>query len=141
VSESELAENLIERVAETHGQYPAPAYAFVLAALEYCQLRRPVRGHISGDTLALGCRDFALEQFGLTSRTVLSHWGIRRTQDLGSMVYHLIEVGLLAQQPEDRIEDFDDVFDFAEAFEHGYPWVGVQRNGGGQSSAEAGRGS
>ena len=108
MSESEPAENLIERVAETHGRYPAPAYAFVLAALEYCQLRRPVRGHISGDTLALACRDFALEHFGLTSRTVLSHWGVSRTQDLGSMVYHLIEVGLLAQQPEDRIEDFDD---------------------------------
>lgn len=141
MSDLQLAEDLIERVASTHGRYPPPAYAFVLAALEYCQVRRPARGHIAGDAFAWACRDFALEQFGLTSRTVLSHWGIHRTQDLGCLVYHLIEVGLLVCQSEDRIEDFNDVFDFAEAFEHAYPWVGVQRNGGGPSSAEAGRGS
>jgi uncharacterized repeat protein (TIGR04138 family) len=141
VSELQLAEDLIERIASTHGRYPPPAYAFVLAALEYCQVRRPARGHIAGDAFACACRDFALEQFGLTSRTVLTHWGIHRTQDIGCLVYHLIEVGLLVCQPEDRIEDFDDVFDFAEAFEHAYPWVGVPRNGGGPSSAEAGRGS
>jgi len=40
-------------------------------------------------------------------------------------------------QPEDRIEHFDDVYDFAEAFDQEYPWVGVQRNGGGPPSAEA----
>lgn len=125
MSELQLAEDLIERVATTHGRYPASAYAFVLAALEYGQLRRPVRGHMAGDALALACRDFALEQFGLTSRTVLSHWGIHRTQDLGLMVYHLIEVGLLVGQSEDRLEDFDDVFDFAEVFERAYPWVGA----------------
>jgi uncharacterized repeat protein (TIGR04138 family) len=141
VSDLQLAEDLIERVASTHGRYPPPAYAFVLAALEYCQVRRPVRGHIAGDAFARACRDFALERFGLTSRTVLSHWGIHRTQDIGCMVYHLIEVGLLVSQPEDRIEDFDDVYDFAEAFDQEYPWVGVQRNGGGPPSAEAGRGS
>ena len=69
-------------------------------------------------------------RFGLTARTVLSHWGVSRTQDLGDIVYHLIDVGLLVSQPQDRLEDFDDVFDFAEAFERGYPWSGLQGNGG-----------
>jgi uncharacterized repeat protein (TIGR04138 family) len=132
VSESELADDLLARVADGHGRFPAPAYGFVLAALERCQLRRPVRGHISGVELARACRDFALEEFGLTAGTVLSHWGLRRTRDIGTIVYDLIEAGLLVSQPDDRIEDFDDVFDFAEAFERGYPWSGVQQNGGGR---------
>jgi uncharacterized repeat protein (TIGR04138 family) len=128
--ELQLADDLLEQVAETHGRYAPRAYAFVLAALEYCQERRPARGHIDAQELAHGCRDFALEQFGLTARTVLSHWGVSRTQDLGDIVYHLIDVGLLVSQPQDRLEDFDDVFDFAEAFERGYPWSGLQGNGG-----------
>ena len=31
-------------VAATHGRYAGHAYAFVLAALEHCQVRRPARG-------------------------------------------------------------------------------------------------
>jgi uncharacterized repeat protein (TIGR04138 family) len=126
----ELADTILERVAATHSRYPPQAYAFVLAALEYCQERRPARGHITGEQLALACRDFAREQFGLTARTVLAHWGVERTQDIGQIVYHLIDVGLLVTQPQDRVEDFDDVFDFGHAFEHEYPWSGVHRNGG-----------
>jgi len=125
-----MAEDLIEQLAATHDRFPPQAYAFVLASLEHCQVRRPVRGHIAGGELAWACRDFALERFGLTARTVLSHWGVSRTQDFGAMVYHLIDVGLLVSQPDDRIEDFDDVFDFTEAFDRTYPWPGVRRNGG-----------
>jgi uncharacterized repeat protein (TIGR04138 family) len=132
VSESELADDLLTRVADGRGDFPAPAYGFVLAALERRQLRRPVRGHISGEELAHACREFAIAEFGLTAGTVLAHWGLRRTRDIGTIVYDLIEAGLLVSQPEDRIEDFDDVFDFAEAFERGYPWTGVQQNGGGR---------
>jgi uncharacterized repeat protein (TIGR04138 family) len=127
----QTAEDLLERVAATHDRYPPQAYAFVLGALEQCQVQRPARGHIGGDELAWAFRDFALAQFGLTARTVLSHWGVHRTQDIGAMVYHLIDVGLLVSQPEDRLEDFDDVFDFGEAFDRTYPWLGVQRTGGG----------
>jgi uncharacterized repeat protein (TIGR04138 family) len=132
VSESELADDLLARVADGRGRFPASAYAFILAALERCQIRRPVRGHISGEELARACRDFALEEFGLTAGTVLSHWGLRQTRDIGIIVYDLIEAGLLVSQPEDRIEDFDDVFDFGDAFDRGYPWTGVQQNGGGR---------
>jgi len=132
VSEQELADDILARVADGRGRFPASAYAFVLAALERCQGRRLVRGHISGEELAHACRDFALEEFGLTAGTVLSHWGLCRTRDIGVIVYDLIEAGLLVSQPDDRIEDFDNVFDFADAFDRGYPWTGVQQNGGGR---------
>lgn len=123
----QLAEEVLTRIRGLDGRYHERAYLFVLATLEYCQRRRKVRGHISGAELARGCRDFALDQFGLTARTVLSHWGIESTEDIGRIVFVLIEVGLLIQDPSDRIEDFSGVFDFADAFGDDYPWAGVAR--------------
>jgi uncharacterized repeat protein (TIGR04138 family) len=123
----QLADEIIARIRERDGRYHERAYLFVLAALEYSQRKRKVRGHIGGDELAHACRDFAIEQFGLTARTVLSHWGIETTGDLGRIVFVLIEVGLLIRHPNDRVEDFESVFDFAQAFEGEYPWAGVGR--------------
>ena len=127
VHELRLATEIVDRIRERDGRYHERAYLFVLAALEYCQQRRKVRGHISGEELAHACRDFALDQFGLTARTVLSHWGVETTQDIGRIVYVLIDVGLLIQQASDRLADFDEVFDFAQAFEGDYPWAGIAR--------------
>lgn len=126
----QLAEELLARIRARDGRYHERAYLFVLAALEFCQRRRQARGHISGAELAQGCRDFALEQFGLTARTVLAHWGIESTDDIGRIVFVLIDVGLLIRHPTDRPEDFDGVFDFGDAFEGDYPWQGVARPSG-----------
>ena len=43
----------------------------------------------------------------------------------------LIDVGLLARQPSDRIEDFERVYEFAEVFKAGagYRWPGVSSSG------------
>jgi uncharacterized repeat protein (TIGR04138 family) len=128
VTDLGLADDLFERLSAGDRYHPQ-AYAFVLAALEYCQGRREVRGHITGDEFAWACRDFAREQYGLTARTVLQHWGVLTTHDIGRIVYHLIGAGLLISQPQDRLEDFAEVYDFAEAFEGQYPWTGVHRSG------------
>jgi uncharacterized repeat protein (TIGR04138 family) len=123
----QLADEIVQKIRERDGRYHERAYLFVLAALEFCQRRRKARGHIPGDELALACRDFAIEQFGLTARTVLAHWGVHGTDDFGKIVFVLIDVGLLIQHPSDRIEDFESVYDFVQAFEGDYPWGGVAR--------------
>jgi uncharacterized repeat protein (TIGR04138 family) len=132
VHELLLSDEILDRIRDRDGRYDERAYLFVLAALEFCQQRRKVRGHISGEELALACRDFALGQFGLTSGAVLSHWGVRSTADIGRIVFVLIDVGLLIQHPTDRMEDFSEVFDFAAAFEGEYPWRGVARTDAGE---------
>jgi uncharacterized repeat protein (TIGR04138 family) len=126
MNELELTEAIWQRVRALDGRYHERGYLFVLAALEFSQRKARVRGHITGGELAWACREFALEQFGLTARTVLSHWGIETTADIGRIVYVLIDVGLLIRQPMDKIEDFDGVFDFGRAFEGDYPWSGVR---------------
>lgn len=131
VVELQLANGILERIRAIESRYHERAYLFVLAALEYCQQRREARGHIPGRDLAWACRDLAHEQFGLTSRTVLSHWGIGSTDDIGRIVFVLIEVGLLMPHEDDHIEDFYAVYDFEAAFEEEYPWAGMSRAGGG----------
>lgn len=113
------------------GKYNDRAYVFVLAALEFAQTRLPARRHLTGGELAWACRDFALEQFGMLASTVLTYWGIRTTEDFGEIVFLLIDVGLLARQPTDRIEDFEGVYEFAEVFKGGagYRWPGVSSSG------------
>ena len=54
----------------------------------------------------------ALEQYGLMAQTVLSSWGVTKTGDFGEIVFNLIGVGRMRKTPQDRREDFDDVFDF-----------------------------
>ena len=65
-------------------------------------------------------RRYAHEQYGRLAKQVLNHWGITSTGDFGEIVFNLIEIGQMRKTPDDRREDFDDVFDFDEAFEHGF---------------------
>ena len=126
-----LADGILKRIHAVDNNFDDRAHLFVLAALEYCQQRRKERGHISGDELAWACRDLARDQFGLTSRTVLSHWGVDSTEDIGRIVFVLIEVGLLMPNEGDSIQDFKSVYNFEAAFEEEYPWAGVSPAGGG----------
>ncbi|MBU9889808.1 MAG: hypothetical protein KTQ49_08085 [Candidatus Omnitrophica bacterium] len=110
----------IEEILEKNPDFKFEAYTFVLAALHDTVTRLEKPRHISGQELAEGIRVYALEQFGPMARTVLNYWGIRRTLDFGKIVFSLIEVKLLSRQEEDKLQDFADLYDFAEAFDKGY---------------------
>ncbi len=127
MNELQFADDLMARIRARGAPYDERAYLFVLAAIEYLQSRLEVRRHVTGQELAWACRDLAQEQFGLLARHVLEHWGVKRTEDLGRIVYILVEVGLLVTQPGDREEDFAGVYEFGEAFEARYGWQGVRR--------------
>lgn len=99
------------------------AYDFVLDALQGLISGLSERRHISGRELAEAVRGLAMERFGPMARTVLEYWGIHSTEDLGEMVFDLVEMGILVKDPSDRREDFADVFDFEEVFDHNYPWT------------------
>lgn len=122
MSELSFRDGIMDRIRSKERRYDERAYLFVLAALEFCQQRLDERRHITGQELAVACRDLALERFGVMSRLVLDHWGIRATADIGQIVFTLVDLGMLLSQPNDTREDFEDVFDFDQAFERDYPW-------------------
>ena len=108
-------------------RFSIQAYVFVFESLEFTKkrkLRAGVRGrkrpkasrHVSGRELCEGVREFALNQFGLLALTVLSQWGIHSTSNLGDIVYNLIASGDLEKTPTDSRVDFNDVYNFQDAF-------------------------
>lgn len=102
-------------------RYQEAAYVFVLSALNYVLEHLAEPRHITGREMAEGVRDLAIERFGPMARTVLEHWGIESTGDVGEIVFALVEAGVLIKQDEDSRSDFNDVFDFDDAFEPHYP--------------------
>ncbi len=50
------------------------------------------------------------------AKLVLGNWGMHATRDFGEIVFNLIRIGRMKKTPQDRREDFDDVFDFEQAF-------------------------
>lgn len=122
MTELKFADEILGRLQEREPRYHPQAYLFVLSALHAVVNELNPPRHITGGELAHGVRDLALERFGLLARTVLEHWGIHETEDVGRVVFALVDCGVLVKQEGDRIEDFTDVFDFEEAFEREYPW-------------------
>src|SRR5262245_16529049 len=112
-----FASDILAKLRERGDRYDERAYLFVLASIEHLQHRLPERRHLNGQEVTHACRVFALEQFGLLARSVLDHWGVRRTEDFGRIVYSLVEVGVLVTQPDDRVEDFNGVYSFEQAFD------------------------
>ncbi|HXE58960.1 MAG TPA: Minf_1886 family protein [Gemmatimonadales bacterium] len=128
MNDLQFADDVLAKIRARDGRFHERGYLFVLASIEYLQAQLPARRHVSGAELAWACRDFALKQFGLMARSVLEFWGITRTADLGRIVYTLVDVGLLVTQPGDRESDFDEVFDFEEAFGTDAVWGGTGRS-------------
>jgi len=75
-----------------------------------------VEKHLTGQELCESIRRYALEQYGYMAKVVLNSWGVKSTGDFGEMVYNLIRIGAMKKSPCDRREDFDDAYDFDEAF-------------------------
>lgn len=73
--------------------------------------------HITGQQLSESCRLYAIEQYGYLARIVLGSWGIHCTGDFGELVYNLIRIEQMRKSESDRREDFDDVFEFENAFD------------------------
>lgn len=106
----------IEKVLEGESKYKFEAYSFLMAALHYTVSKFDKPRHITGTELLDGIREYAIEQYGPMAKLVLNYWGITKTIDFGHIVFALVEVGILRKQPEDKIEDFDNIYDFDEAF-------------------------
>ena len=124
---SHLNPRLFE-VTQRDPRYAYEAYEFIFLALQHTQkmLERVPEGyadasepehHVSGPELLHGICSLARLEFGMMARTVLSRWGIRRTDDFGEIVFNLIKADLLKKTEEDHLEDFHQVFDLGEALE------------------------
>jgi uncharacterized repeat protein (TIGR04138 family) len=114
-------EEVIRKIVERDPRYRREAYIFLREALEYTQkmMGRPTAEevrHVSGRDLLEGIRKYALEQYGPMVQTVLGEWGIHACEDVGEIVFNMVDIHLLAKTDTDTREDFKAVYDFDEVF-------------------------
>ena len=106
----------LREVAARDGRYHVNAYRFVYEALDYTVKHIEKKRHVSGRELLEGIRNLALEQFGALAVMVFETWGVRKTCDFGNIVFNLVESELMSRSEDDTRKDFDDVYEFREAF-------------------------
>lgn len=115
-------EQSVSQATARDPRYPADAYAFLRDSLDYTiramqKGRTTEAGHVSGPELCRGMRDHAIAQYGPMVPTIFEAWGIHTTRDIGEMVFNLINTGAFSKSDTDSPADFDNVFDFRDAFE------------------------
>ncbi|MBP5232236.1 MAG: hypothetical protein J6333_02395 [Planctomycetes bacterium] len=123
----------MRKLAAADGRYRAEAFVFVSEAIAYTveAIRHgkipPAPGgsrgegdmfHVSGRELLEGIRLLAKERWGELAPLVLRHWGVRRTEDFGEIVFCMVEDPDMAWSKRDcdTRDDFRDGFDFDTAF-------------------------
>ena len=111
----------VDKICREDTRYQAEAYAFLRDSLEVTMKRRKKTrkesgSHVGAEELLDGFRLHALDEFGPMSLMVLDYWGLRATEDVGNMVFNLVNAQVFGKTDEDTIESFRDVFDFAEVF-------------------------
>lgn len=125
----------VERLGE-EGELPNKAVSLIRQFDNWEDIRGKLNRHVNGDDLCRGLCQCALNRWGLMSVSVLRHWKIRTTKDFGRMVFALIESGNLQKRPEDSLADFENVYDFEEAFARSYVIGRTQQESEAESESE-----
>jgi len=112
--------SIISTICGKDSRYYPEAYEFVMEALSFSQKRFKKSKHISGEELLVGIKALLLKKFGPMTMTVLKHWGIKKTDDFGNIVYNLVESKVLAKDTHDHYDSFKNAYDFDEVFNKGY---------------------
>ena len=111
----------LDKILARDLRFQRDAYLFVREALDFTQklIGKENRGavrHVTGQELLDGIRQFALQQFGPMTVTVFEEWGVQNCRDFGEIVFNMVEIGLLAKTEKDTRDDFQNGYDFTEAF-------------------------
>ena len=95
-------------------RFAARAYALLMDVV--CYLSGEEGHHVSGEAILDELRDRALDQYGPLTYRVLSEWGVTRTEDVGEMMFNLVESHRLRKGASDSADAFADGYDFKETF-------------------------
>jgi uncharacterized repeat protein (TIGR04138 family) len=113
-------DNPLDALLAKDPRFKPEAYVFVHDALGHTWSRLDVHRHVTGRELLDGIKDLALQRYGPMARAVLNSWGVHTTDDIGAIVFNMVNADLLSKTDEDRIDDFHAVYDFDDVFVRSY---------------------
>jgi len=110
----------LRNLAQSDGRYRLQAFIFLHEALDHTLKMVGQKRHVTGRELLEGVRRLALEKFGMMARLLLESWGVRSTEDVGEIVFLLVESSIWGRTETDSRDDFADGYDFRQAFEDSF---------------------
>ena len=125
-------DEVLDQIVEKDKRFHRDAYVFVTQAVEFTQkaISKANKGrirHISGQELLAGIKTYALDRYGPMAITLFDEWGVKRCEDFGEIVFNIVDHGLLKKTEADSRADFQDGYDFYEAFRK--PFLPKNRQG------------
>jgi uncharacterized repeat protein (TIGR04138 family) len=72
--------------------------------------------HMTGEDILAEFKELALDQYGPLTFSVLREWGVSRCEDIGEMMFNLVDSGRIRRDEDDNIESFAGGYDFKETF-------------------------
>lgn len=139
VSFTEALDAIIARDA----RYDREAYVFLRDALEYTLKKRrkaqkDAPSDVPASELLDGFRLYALKECGPMARLVLDYWGVRSCEDIGNLVFNLVQANVFSKTDRDTVEEFRAGFDFDEAFVAPFQPRRKKLSGSGSRAVESG---
>ncbi|MGN0867769.1 MAG: Minf_1886 family protein [Oligosphaeraceae bacterium] len=99
-----------KKLAQQDPRYPHPAFLYLIQTLREMLDNRKEGEHVTGKEVCLALRQNLLDEFSLLAPDVLRTWNIVETNDIGNMVYDMVDAGLFSTSPQDSRADFVDVY-------------------------------
>ncbi len=113
MEELDYESDLFEDIVAKDSRYAARAYALLMDVVHYLGKDNH---HMTGADIMDEFRERTLDLFGPLSYTVLTEWGVKCTEDIGEMMFNLVDTRRIRKDENDNPEDFSAGYDFKEAF-------------------------
>lgn len=103
-----------EDIVAKDSRYDARAYALLSEVIH--RLCDEAGRHVTGEEIVEEFKETALDQYGPLAYTVLTEWGLACTEDIGEMMFNLVEAHRIAKDEDDTPDAFVNAYDFKDAF-------------------------
>ena len=103
----DFASDTFDDIVAKDSRYDSRAYALLMDVVG------AVKG---GGDLLEEFKERALDQYGPLAYTVLSEWGLSRTEDIGEMMFNLVDSRRIGRDDNDSADSFAGGYDFRETF-------------------------
>ena len=95
-------------------RFDARAYALLMDVVHY--LSGEEGKHCSGQDVLEEFKERALDQYGPMTYTVLTEWGLACTEDIGALMFNLVDAHRIGRDENDTADAFANGYSFKEAF-------------------------
>ena len=113
IEEIDFDADLFEDITAKDDRYNPRAYSVLMYVVRcLCGGGK----HATGEDIIEEFRETVLDHYGPLSYTVLLEWGVTRCEDIGEMMFNLVDSGRFAKDDTDTAESFAGGYDFKEAF-------------------------